>query len=163
MIDWKDPNAKVSKYFTVKELSYLPGWQILAANCEGIEFGDDQQEALKDLACGLDGAREILGVPMVVHCAFRPPVYNQLCGGAPESYHVARNIGRPTKRKIYVAAMDFHPDFQGLDQVSCCAKGIEMLKPHLEDLGMRMENRIGDWIHLDSKPVPEGGNRFFKP
>lgn len=159
MIDWTDPDCRVSKYFTVQEAIGLPGWKRLADASDG--FGTEQQDALVDLFKRMDKVREFLGVPIIVHCAYRPPVYNDLVGGARDSAHMARNIGK--KKTVLIAACDWHPSYDGIVPEVACEQVKEVLPPLLEQWGLRMEAETTDWIHLDTKPVPNGGRRVFSP
>lgn len=162
MIDWNDPSCKISKYFTVKEAIYIPGWKRLADQSDG--FGSDQQDALVDFFKRMDLVREYLAVPIIIHCAFRPPVYNSLIPyAAPESAHMARNLARANGRPILVAAADWHPKYPELSIPDGVAKAEALLVPKLEEFKLRMEKNRKTWIHTDSRPVPKGGNRYFSP
>jgi hypothetical protein len=162
MIDWNDPTCKVSKYFTVKEAIYIPGWKRLADPSDG--FGTDQQNALIDYFKKLDLVREFLEVPIIIHCAYRPPVYNSLISGAsPDSAHMARNLARPGARPILIAASDWHPRYPDLTVPESVQKAESLLVPRLDEFKLRMERSRGSWIHTDSRPVPKGGMRYFSP
>ncbi len=141
-MDWLDPSAKVSKFFTVKECLWLPTWKRCADASDGLD--DTVKANLKDLCGKLDKVREFLGKPIMVHVTYRPEKYNALIGGAKNSTH---KFGK---------AMDFHVTGLPCDEVR------KLLLPKLADFGLRMEDLPGSgWIHLDtSEPKP---NRFFKP
>jgi hypothetical protein len=137
-MNWKEPSGKVSKYFTVKECCWLPSWGKLHSPTEA-EAANMQAMALK-----MDLVREILGKPINVHVWIRPPEYNKLIGGAPKSAHIT---GR---------AVDF-------DCGEDCDITRTKLLPHLEKLGLRMEDLPGSrWVHLGNDWVP-GNKHFFKP
>lgn len=162
MIDWTNGADKISRYFRVREATTLRRWNRLANETDGL--GNEQKVALTEIFDIMDQVRDILGVPVICHDAFRPEKYNALVNGAVNSSHKARLILVDGK-KYFIGAVDFHPNFPGLDEAQSCAKGKEILRPHLETLGLRMELN-GDgapWIHLDNHPVPAGGRREFIP
>jgi uncharacterized protein YcbK (DUF882 family) len=143
-IDWTKPNSKISQFFTVREAIHLPQWNRLATEKDGL--GPAQKANLVMLMVVMDKVRTFFGKPIVVHCCFRPYAYNALVGGAPKSAHIA------------AMAIDFH--VAGLD----CDEARKLLLPKLEEWGLRMEDLPGSsWVHLDMRPVPKGGTRFFKP
>lgn len=162
MINWSNPREKLGQHFCTSDALYLPKWNRLANEADGLT--DDSKTGLTSLFQKLDQIRDLLGVPIIVHCAFRPSKYNLLVCGAENSAHIARMILVDGK-KYYIAAVDFHPLFSGLEIGAQCDKARKLIEPELENLGLRMEdNPLGSpWIHLDSRPVPNGGNRVFKP
>lgn len=138
--------GNITPHFTWEEATYLPKWDRLADESDGLN--PIVEANLRSLFAQMETVREFFGKPIVVHVAYRPQKYNALVGGAKDSAHMAG------------LAVDFH--VMGLN----CDQARDMiLKNHkLDEWGMRMENNPGsDWIHLDLKPVPEGGHRFFKP
>lgn len=154
-IDFSDPKAKISRYFTVKEACWAPQWNRLQNENDGLDA--DAKAALVDFFCNkMDIVRELLGYPIKVHVSFRSKAYNSLVGGAANSCHMARKEGG-----VYVAACDFSVDY-GLGAGANCDKIKAELLPVLEKLGLRMEdNGAGaTWVHLDNrKPGPSG--RYF--
>lgn len=145
MIDWSNPNTRVSEYFTVRECLWLPSWHRLANEFELI---DEMKLNLIELCKGLDKVRDFFKAPIITHCMLRPFPYNILVGGAPNSAHL---MGQ---------ACDFH--IQGLEGPVHCDNVRSVLVPSLESLHMRMEDRPGsDWIHVDIAPVTH--SRYFKP
>lgn len=138
---------KISKYFTVYEAFYLPRWIRLANEEDGLteEIFETVRRFLRN---HIDPVREFINSEMIVHCCYRPPAYNKLVKGAKNSAHLACDGS---------AAIDFH--FYNFG----CSYARAMLLPKLNDFDLRMENNQGGWIHLDSKPVPPGGSRFFLP
>lgn len=161
MIDWTNGADKVSRYFRVREALWLPKWNRMASESDGLNA--DAKAGLTEIFDLMDQVRDLLGVPLIVHCAFRPEKYNLLVNGAVNSYHKARVIMIEGKRYL-VGAVDFHPAFDGLSVPAACDRGKEILRPELDRLGLRMELN-GDgaaWIHLDCGPVPKGGNREFR-
>lgn len=150
-IDWSDPNAKISKYFTVNESLYLPSWGI-----SHIPSAEEKIEILK-LAKIMDIIRERIGKAIVVHVWMRPISVN--CPGHErhgENYNLF--IGSKSLRSghIFGKAVDFH--VSGEEDFPKVRKQIE---PWLESLEIRMEDNAGKWVHLDTLPV--GNKRFFKP
>ncbi len=89
--------------------------------------------------------REILGnEPLTYTSGYRPNYYNRLIGGAVYSGHITGE------------ALDFTHKTK---TAAACRK---LLRPHLKELGLRLEKHNGVWNHVDTKvPGPEG--RYFKP
>ena len=147
-IDWLDPKSKVSTNFTVKECLWLPQWNRLANEADGLN--EAVKAELIATAAKMDELRDLLTIPIIIHCWFRPTEYNKLVGGAAKSAHLEGK------------AVDFHFKNWNCDEARKYFAGPDcrVLK-HLE---MRMEDLPGaNWIHLDTRAVPEGGNRIFKP
>ena len=130
-------------HFTWHEALWLP--QLSTHSQPNIE----EQTNIIYLALRMEKVRALFNAPIRVHCWHRPFGYNQSVGGAPKSAHIT---GR---------AVDFH--IEGLAGTTGCAEARAIILPHLETLGLRMENQQGPWIHLDTKPVPPHGKRFFRP
>lgn len=145
--------------FTWHEALHLPKWDLYHLP-SGAEV-----ETIMEFAKKMQAVRDLLGLPIIVHCWIRPRVantrhpmnelraaqrfhgedYNGLVGGAKRSAH------------IYGNACDFHVDGMTIKDAT------EAILPHLERLGIRMERHDGPWIHLDSKAVGQSGERWFKP
>lgn len=135
----------ISKHFTYREALWLPSWGVVANEAGGLT--DVILDNLIIVFEKLDQVRDHFNLPINVHCAFRPFAYNREVGGAQMSPHLTGS------------AVDF--DVAGLD---CNKAKIEILSAGLlEALGMRMERNVGNWIHLDTRELSEGGNRFFIP
>jgi uncharacterized protein YcbK (DUF882 family) len=142
-IDWTDHKAKVSEHFTVHEALWLPTWSRLANEADGLTA--EVKSNLVIMFKKMDVIRNYLGKPILVHCAFRPPAYNKLIGGAAKSAHLTG------------AAIDFH--VKDLD----CDKVREMLECCLEAWNLRMEQLPNsNWVHLGND-YSEGKTRYFKP
>ena len=141
-------DTKISEYFTVREAFYLPRWHRLASASDGLT--EAHFAAVKRLLTdSIDPIRKLFDCPIVVHVCYRPPEYNRLIGGAKNSAHMAQDGS---------AAIDFHFVNMGCDYAR------KLLLNYLERYGLRMEDRVGSgWIHLDNRPVPPGGRRFFLP
>lgn len=148
-IDWSNPSHKVSKYFTVKEMLYLPSWSRMANESDGLD--DQIKNNLIDLANAMDVVREFFGKPINVHVTYRPTAYNKAIGGALRSAH---SEGK---------ACDF--DVAGLS----CDEARKQINDAgmLEKWQMRMEDISAltsrGWVHLDRRQPPAGGHRYFKP
>jgi len=151
MLSWTNPAARVTDNFVVRECCWLPSWGVM-------HVPDSHEQANLIKTCLLlEKVRALVGKPVRVHCMIRPRVtsspgglhdgqdYNSFVGGAPQSAHV---VG---------LAADF--DVPGMS----CDDLRELLFPHLEALGCRMENSPHSaWVHLDLR-APGPGGRYFKP
>ena len=146
-IDWTNPLAQCSKYFTVREAIWLPTWTRLANETELTD--EVKLNLTSKLLPAMDNVRDRYGLPIHVHVTLRPPAYNTLIGGAKASYHL---VG---------LAMDF--DFMG----ASCAGMQDRINGDgmLDSFQMRMEDNGPEagWIHLDLGTVGASGLRFFKP
>jgi hypothetical protein len=138
MIDWNRRTNLISKYFTVGEATFLPSWNIY------LNPNDEEKVNIVATALKMDSIREILDVPIKVHCWIRPEIYNKTIGGSPKSAHITG------------LAVDF----------SCalnCDAVRYILLPHLAQLELRMEDLKGaSWIHIGND-WREGMRHFFKP
>ena len=159
MINWNDPKSMVSKYFSVREALWLPTWKRMASpSAPGDALGTDAQIALQFLFQKMDIVRDFIGLPILVHVAFRPPAYNAEIGGAKESAHIAR--------ADLIAAVDWGVSVMDeLTPGESCETIRQALIPNLTGWGVRMENNgeTAPWIHVDTMPVPAGGHRYFLP
>ena len=143
-VDWLTGDSNIANYFTVKDALWLPQWNRLARLEDGL--GPDQKQNLCNLFNKMDTVRVFFNKPIIVHVTFRPKSYNALVKGAPNSAH------------MYGMAIDFH-----VKDVDCDDARAKIV-PMLETWGMRCENLKGaSWVHLDTRDVPAGGNRFFIP
>jgi hypothetical protein len=152
MTDWNDPTSMVSQHFSVRECTLLPSWGVLHQTSE------EEQANLARTAQIMDQVRDLLGKPMRVHCWIRPTAAN--CPGSEHdggNYNVAAGSTATHSAHISGLAVDF-------DIGEDCDTTRATLMPHLESLGLRMEDRPhSDWVHLDIAEVPAGGHRFFIP
>ena len=138
-INWKDRKADISKWFCVHEAIYLPSWDVYAQPTE------EQKVNILELAQVMDKVREIVNAPIIVGCWLRPVEYNKMIGGAKNSAHLSGK------------GVDFSVAGKSCDEVRA------LLLPHLEELNVRMEDKLGsNWIHLGND-WSEGKTRFFKP
>lgn len=150
-LDWKDPKAKISQYFTVKEALYLPAWEVMHTP------SDEEKKNILELAAKMDIVREYLDRPIIVHCWIRPKVanvpgskwhmknYNSFIGGAPGSAHAEGK------------AVDFHCARM------TCGEVRQILQPMLNEYKIRMEDVEGNWVHVDIRPPLPKRSRFFRP
>lgn len=144
-INWNDLNARISPNFSVHEALWLPSWGRHATPEERMGFEGN----MVALAHKMEAVRDLFAAPIKVHCWLRPTAYNKEVGGARSSAHL---VGR---------AVDFHVD--GFEGAGGCLRARGIILPHLEALGLRMENHEGGWVHIDSAPVGPSGNRYFLP
>lgn len=134
-MDWTDPTAMVSQYFSVKEALWLHQWNRLATEADGLTEAVKQN--LFNLCSKLDAIRDYLTYPINVNSMFRPLMYNKALGIAPTA--------------------DVHSMGMACDFV-CPGLTCEQIKQHLlpvlETYGIRMENNLGgNWVHVDIHPV----------
>jgi hypothetical protein len=174
-VDWDNPACKISKHFTVKESTFLNSWQVSHVP------SDVQKQAILGIAASMDKVADLLEkalgkpVSMNVHAWIRPDPAN--CPGSQwdgKDYNryiyetqVWKDLTSAQKAEKHVPlsphrtghAVDFH--ISGYEGPEGCAKIRALILPHLEELGLRMEDITGGWVHLDDLPVVH--ERFFKP
>ncbi len=167
-IDWKNPQCKISKHFTVKEATYLPAWRVYHKPSVA-----EKKEILK-LAKRMDVVRDFLEKPIRVHVWMRPAKVN-----APGTKYHGKNYNRDVYVRIwkkrglsaaqiakkkatnsahkYGMAIDWSP--KGMK----CAAARKQMVPKLKGWGkLRMEDIKGNWIHNDTHKS-KSGRLFFKP
>lgn len=174
-IDWNDGKSKLSENFSVKEALFLPSWGV------SHNPSDEEKVAIKGIAEKVTKAVKTLeaklGKPVHinVHAWMRPAKANipdsKWNGHDYNRYiyetQVWKDLSAEEKAKKTVPnsphktghAIDFH--VVGYEGKEGCRRVREMLLPHLEELGLRMEDMAGGWIHLDDLPVVH--QRFFRP
>lgn len=146
-IDWSAPLCHVTTNFTVHDCLWLPQWNRLAS-VEMKELTEDIKDNLRLTCTKMEMVRTYLNAPIIVHCMLRPPKYNVLIGGSQTSKHP------------FGEAADFH--VKGYEGIEGCNKIRTLLIPQLESFGLRMEDHVGNWVHLDTFCVP-GRPLYFKP
>jgi hypothetical protein len=152
-IDWDRPESMISRFFSVHEAIWLPSWRREADEDDGLN--ERVKAEILRLAGKLDTIRERIGVPIVVHCWYRPPAYNRFIGGAKESAHMCSGPW---------SAVDFSAAMPGAaNRGESCDKIKAMVLPWLQELDLRMENngQGATWVHVDTKPIVL--SRYFKP
>ena len=148
-IDWTDPSCMISKHFTVKEVLWLPTWQVMHIPSES-----EKANILKH-AAKMDLIRDFLGVPLHVHCWIRPILNNPQSLYHGQDYNALVKGAKNSSHKVGLAT-DY--DAAGLNCDDVRAK----LEPKLEEWDLRMEKMPGgNWVHNDSAPVIS--TRYFKP
>lgn len=155
-INWNDPNAKIAKYFTVKDAIFLRDWNRMATSADGLN--DTVKKNLVEAFRKMDLIREYLAVPVFIKSAYRPSAYNIAIGGAQFSAHMCD--------KDY-AAVDFwcDKDGDGDKDGDDCDLIKDRIRPKLLEWNIRMEinGKGARWVHVDTKPVPSTGHREFHP
>jgi hypothetical protein len=127
-----------SVHFRWKEAIYCKEWRVC------VFPSDDQVKEIIKVASIMDSIRNSFGKPVVIHSWLRPPVYNKLINGAPQSWHMKGG------------AVDFSITTLNCDEVRAS------LVKLLDHLNIRMERLDGsNWIHIDTRPIPYDGNRYF--
>ena len=92
-INWEDPDAKCSQFFTVREVILLHKWDRLATEADGLTL-NVKRDLVSFLSSVMDPLREYFGKPIRVHCCYRPKAYNLEIGGAKSSCHMDRTLFR---------------------------------------------------------------------
>ncbi len=140
MIDFLYKKIDGTNTFTWKEALFLPQWDVYA-----FPSNKDIYKNIINTAKTMDLIMELINDPIIIHCWYRPPLYNKLVKGAQLSQH---KLG---------LAVDF--SFHN----KSCEEAKSIIKQKLDRLKIRMENNPGaNWIHIDLREPGEGG-RFFNP
>ncbi len=151
MINWLDPKAKISKYFTVHEALYLPTWKTYHVPSE-----EEKINILKT-AVAMDAVREFLGTPISVHVWIRPTKAN--CPSSPHHGQDYNAVVKGAKSSPHIKglAVDWH-------STGTCDEVRTKLKPELERLNICVEDLPKSvWVHMDIMPPRGGTRRFFLP
>lgn len=174
-IDWTNLSSRINKRFTVKEALYLHSWDAMHVPSE------EEKKAIVEIANLVEKAADIIAQKtgtkalVQVHAWMRPEKAN-IPGSKWDGHdynrfiyetQVWKDLTPEEKAKKHVPnsphktghAVDFH--ISGFEGAINCAKIRQILLPHLEELGLRMEDLHGGWVHLDNLPVIH--LRFFKP
>lgn len=174
-IDWSNPKSKITPRFSVSEALTLPSWGVMHVP------SDEEKKAIIGICEKVGKAADILEkiigrkVSISVHAFMRPEKAN-IPGSKWDGMDYNRYIyetqvwkdltpEEKVKKKVPKSphrtghAIDFH--IIGFEGAVKCAQIRQMLLPHLEELGLRMEDLNGGWVHLDDMAVVN--KRFFKP
>ena len=128
-----------AKHFRWKEMLRCNRWKVHAFPT------DIQYLNILKLIKAVEEVRHYLDEPMYVTSGLRPPLYNEMIGGARMSAH---KIGM---------AMDFACKKIKADRIR------ELLEPVLDDFNIRMEkNKGSNWVHIDIRE-PGSSGRYFNP
>ena len=141
-----DPFEQISEHFIIHDLIWLPQYGRLADESDGLDAAI--MANLEQLAFTMDDVWDFFNAKINVHCAYRPLKYNELVGGAKNSAHLTGE------------AMDFDVTGMSCDN----ARALILKLDRLNKWGTRMEQRpLSSWVHIDVRPVPPGGHRYFLP
>lgn len=151
-IDWSNPDAKISKHFTVHEALFLHRWNRMATETDGLN--DHVKAQILRMAEKMDLIRDFIGLPIRVHRWFSPRGYNAVVGGAKGSKHMC--LGDHS-------AVDWDADVEGASSAGeACDILRASLAPKLEAWEIRMEKNPGaPWVHTDDAEVVL--LRYFRP
>jgi hypothetical protein len=172
-IDWSNPKAKISKYFTVHEACFLPSWGVLHIPTE-----EEKANILKT-AQKMDLVREFLGESITVSVWLRPKSCN--CNNPKfngQDYNtwlynnvVWKNL-TPEAKALKKVPNSPHRTGDAVDWIltgkntnEACDIVRSKLLPKLEEFGVRMEDvshfSKRNWVHIDTRQVVN--KRYFKP
>jgi hypothetical protein len=141
-IDWSDPRSQITENFTVREALWLPRWNRLANEDDGLI--EEHKNNLIVLFNKMETVRSFLKSPILVNIAYRPQEYNKLLeGAATDSAH------------LYGMAVDWY--ISGVD----CNWIRSQIVPYLDQWQLRCEDIPVNWVHLDIRPPIY--QRYFKP
>jgi putative chitinase len=117
-IDWQNPRCKVSRYFTVAEVTQGKSNRIPAR-------GSQEEANILRLAKELDKVREAWGSPIGVTSWYRPAAVNKAVGGVADSQHL---YGLAADIYTMDATDQWHPRNQEferwLDQTAWCDRAL---------------------------------------
>lgn len=174
-VDWSNSKSRLSANFSVGEALTLPSWGAMHIP------SDSEKEAILSIAAQVTKAILVLAkelnkeIHINVHAWIRPGAANipgsKWNGKDYNRYiyetQVWKGLSAEEIAKKHVPdsphktghAIDFN--VIGFEGAIGCAKVRAALLPHLEELGLRMEDLDGGWVHLDNLPIVN--KRFFKP
>ena len=157
----QDPIKNISTHFTYRDALWLPSWGRMGNEADGLTQ-DILLRIERFFNLWVEPVRLFIALPMIVSVAWRPRPYNSQIKppGATHSPHMALvdSWGNPLLPEDDCAALDFIVPGVLCDNIR------SKLYPKLKDLNIRVENNPGSvWVHMDNRPVPKGGRRFFIP
>lgn len=138
-----------SAFFRWREALFLPKWGICV-----YPPPDIHRNIISFAKNVADPIRNLIGKPIQVHSWYRPPNYNHWATISGVAYGVN---GAPNSMHLSGRAFDFSVYTMSLDEIEA------ILKPRLENMGIRMEQPDGQQrIHVDDRKVFPGESRYFK-
>jgi putative chitinase len=140
-VDWENPRCKVSRYFTVAEVTQNDPRRIPPK-------GSEIEENILSLAKELDRVREEWGSPIGVTSWYRPPAINAEVRGATNSQHI---YGKAADIYTMDAPDQWHPRNQEFE------KWLDEVAWHNRYLGKGCASNKG-FTHLDLRPGHERWN-----
>lgn len=141
-LDWSKASSMITTHFSVGEMTALHAWNRLATEEDGLT--DEVKANLIKLCNVMEKVRAILGCGINSHCGFRSVKYNQ---------EVLKSIPHD------VHSMGMAIDIDS-NQTMTIEQAKEKIRPHLEELNIRMEGGTTTWIHLDIHAVGPSGREF---
>ena len=169
-IDWTNPAAKISKYFTVREALWLPSWRVMHVPSEA------EKASIVKTALSMDKVRDFLGTAISVSVWIRPKKLN--CPGFdPKSIKISPTDPKREAKQKALDALDYNSFIGGAASsahiTGCavdwttkgtCDQARAKLKPKLDEFDLCMEDLPGaTWVHNDTLPPRDQTGRFFKP
>jgi hypothetical protein len=141
-IDWTDKDCQVTEHFTVGDCLTLHSWNRLASEDDGVT---DEVKANIVVVCQkMEQIREVVGCPINVHCIFRSVEYNeQVLHSLPHDVH---SMGM---------AIDWD-----CNSDHTIEEAKELIRPKLEEFGLRLEGGTTTWIHNDIHALGPSGREF---
>lgn len=150
-INWLDPKAKISKYFTVHEALWLPSWSVYHIP------SDLEKASILKLAKAMDNVRELIDNSIVVHVWIRPLSLNSPGHPRHGQNYNAFVKGAPGSAHRYGKAVDWSSPGISCDELR------SKILPKLAEFNLCMEDLPGsNWVHNDTF-LPRKTGRFFKP
>jgi hypothetical protein len=141
-LDWTTASSMITPHFSVGEMIALHAWNRLATEEDGLT--EDVKNNLVKLCNIMERVRTILGCSINTHCGFRSAKYNQ---------EVLKSIPHDVHSMGMAIDMD-------ANQTMTIEQAKEKIRPHLEELNIRMEGGTTTWIHLDFHAVGPSGREF---
>ena len=141
-IDWTKATAMVTKHFTVAEAISLHSWNRLANEDDGLT--DEIKANLIKTFEMMESIRTIIGCSINVHCGFRSVKYNE-------------EVLKSLPHDVHAAGMAADWDANSCYTIE---EAKEKIRPHLEELNIRLEGGTTTWLHNDWHAVGPSGREF---